>query len=149
MILIDANLLLYAYHPASAQHHASRTWLERTLSDAPLVRIAWLTVWAFLRISTNQRVFERPLSGSEAESIVSGWLDLPTVDILEPGERYWGLFHRLMRESQAVGPLVMDAALAALAIEHGATLHTTDRDFSRFPSLKWIDPLANAGGGAR
>lgn len=142
MILIDANLLLYAYHPADPHHNASRTWLEATLSAAPVVRFAWLTLWAFLRISTNRHVFEHPLSSSEAETAILAWLAQPTAGVLDPGERYWDILRRLMRDGQAVGPLVMDAALAALAIEHGATLHTTDRDFSRFPGLKWTNPLA-------
>jgi hypothetical protein len=142
VILIDANLLLYAYHPKAAQHEASRTWLEAALSGPELVRFAWLTLWAFLRIATNPRVFERPLSASEAEAIVSSWLAQPTVGVLEPGERHWEILRGLMREGQTVGPLVMDAVVAALALEHGATLHTTDRDFSRFPGLRWVNPLA-------
>ncbi len=149
MILIDANLVLYAYHPRAPEHEASKKWLEATLSDEPTVRFAWLTLWAFLRISTNPHVFERPLSVAEAEAAVSSWLAQPTAGILEPGERYWATLRRLMGEGQTVGPLVMDAALAALAIEHGATLHTTDRDFSRFPGLKWINPLAPPHGPTR
>ena len=141
MILIDANLLLYAYHPKAQQHARSRRWLEQTLSGHDLVRFAWLSLWAFLRISTNPRVFERPLSSTEAEAAVSSWLKRPNAGLLEPGERYWEILRRLMREGQATGPLVMDAALAALALEHGATLHTTDRDFARFPSLKWRNPI--------
>ena len=142
MILIDANLLLYAYHPRAREHDASRRWLEATLSGSELVRIAWLSVWAFLRLSTNPRVFERPLSVREAEAVVFSWFALPVVGVLEPGERHWEILRRLMHEGQASGPLVMDAALAALAIEHGATLHTTDRDFARFPGLKWTNPIA-------
>jgi len=87
-------------------------------------------------------VFSRPLSAPEAEAAVSAWLGQPAAGILEPGERHWEILRGLLREGQTVGPLVMDAALAALAIEHGATLHTTDRDFSRFPGLEWTNPLA-------
>jgi hypothetical protein len=143
-ILVDANLLLYAYHPRAEQHDASRAWLEATLSGPELVRFAWLTLWAFLRISTNERVFERPLSLREAEGVVSSWLAQPVAGILDPGERHWEILRGLMREGQTRGPLVMDGALAALAIEHGATLHTTDRDFSRFPGLRWRNPLTTA-----
>jgi toxin-antitoxin system PIN domain toxin len=142
MILIDANLLLYAYDPRAAQHEAGRLWLEATLSGPQLVRFAWLTMWAFLRIATNPRVFERPLSMTEAAQIVSSWLAQPSVGVLEPGERYWAILRGLAEDGQAVGPLVMDAALAALAIEHGATLCTTDRDFARFEGLTWMNPLA-------
>ena len=141
MILIDASLLLYAYHPKAERHEASRAWLEASLSGPELVRFAWLTLWAFLRITTNRRVFERPLSVPEAEEAVSRWLSRPNAGILDPGERYWSILGSLMRDGQTTGPLVMDAALAALAIEHGATLQTTDRDFARFAGLKWTNPL--------
>jgi len=141
LILVDANLLLYAYHPRAEQHEASRAWLEAALSGTELVRFAWLTLWAFLRIATNPRAFERPLSAAEAEAAVSSWLAQPMAGLLEPGERYWQILRTLIVTSQASGPLVMDAALAALAIEHGATLHSTDRDFTRFSGLKWTNPL--------
>ena len=142
MILVDANLLLYAYHPRSDQHEASRAWLERVMLGAELVRFAWLTLWAFLRISTNPRAFERPLTTNEAEATVAAWLVQPSAGILEPGDRHWDILQGLMRKGQTTGPLIMDAVLASIAIEHGAILHTTDRDFSRFPGLKWTNPLA-------
>jgi toxin-antitoxin system PIN domain toxin len=142
VILVDANLLLYAYHPRAEQHQTSRAWLEATLSGQELVRFAWLTLWAFLRVGTSSRVFERPLSTSEAEGVVSSWLAQPTVGILEPGERHWEILCGLMRGGQSTGPLVMDAVIAAIALEHGATLCTTDRDFSRFSGLRWTNPLA-------
>ena len=145
MILVDANLLLYAYHPRAEQHEKSRLWLEAALSGPELVRFASLTLWAFLRIATNPRVFERPLSTSEAAAAVSSWLALPAAGILEPGERHWATLRSLARDGQAAGPLVMDAVLAAIALERGATLCTTDRDFSRFSSLKWTNPLVASG----
>ncbi len=107
------------------------------------MRFAWLTVWAFLRISTNPRVFERPLSMAEAEGHVSSWLAQPAAGLLEPGDRHWEILRGLTHAGQTSGPLVMDAALAAIAIEHGATLCTTDRDFARFPGLRWTNPLAS------
>ena len=142
MILVDANLLLYAYNPRAVEHEASRTWLEATLSGSRLVRFAWLTLWAFLRISTNPHVFERPLSMAEAEALVSSWLAQPAAGVIEPGERHWEILQGLTRAGQTAGPLAMDAALAAIAIEHGATLCTTDRDFSRFAGLVCMNPLA-------
>ncbi|MDW6023750.1 type II toxin-antitoxin system VapC family toxin [Mesorhizobium sp. BAC0120] len=141
MILIDANLLLYAYNPRAEQHAKSKAWLEMALAGPDLVRFAWLTLWAFLRISTNPRVFERPLSAAEAEAAISSWLAQPAVSVLEPGDRHWDILCRLVRHGQATGPLVMDAVLAAIALEHGSVLCTTDRDFSRFPGLKWTNPL--------
>lgn len=142
MIIIDANLLLYAYHPRANQHEKSRVWLEAVLSDRELVRFAWLTLWAFLRISTNPRVFEHPLSISEAKTAVSSWLAQPVAGIIEPGERHWDILGEVLHHGQATGPLVMDAVIAALAIEHGATICTTDRDFARFPDVKWTNPIA-------
>jgi toxin-antitoxin system PIN domain toxin len=145
MILLDANLLLYAYNSSSTQHGASRSWLESILCGNALVRFAWVTLWAFLRISTNPRVFERPLSIADAEGAIASWLARPVAGILDPGERHWEILRRLLHDGQAIGPLVMDAVLAALAIEHGANLCTTDRDFSRFPGLDWTNPLASGG----
>jgi toxin-antitoxin system PIN domain toxin len=141
VILLDANLLLYAYHAKSPQHAPARKWLEESLSGSEPVGLCWQTVLAFVRISTNHRVFERPLAAAEAGAIVSAWLALPVVVMLAPGERYWGILNGLLTSAQVAGPLVTDAALAALAIEHGTTLCTTDRDFSRFPGLKTLNPL--------
>jgi len=141
-MLVDANLLLYAYDPHSSHHAACKSWLEATLTGPSLVRFAWITLWAFLRISTNPRVYERPLSMAEAEQAVSSWLAQPAVGILDPGERHWDILRRLTKDGQAAGSLVMDAALAALAVEHGATLYTTDRDFARFTELRWTNPVA-------
>ena len=132
MILVDANVLLYAYHSGSEHHQACRAWLERTFSGPSPVGLPWLTVWAFLRISTNPRAFERPLAMKEAVGIAASWFDVPAIRVITPGERYWEVLSRLMLEAQVFGPLVTDAALAALAIENGATVCTTDRDFARF-----------------
>jgi uncharacterized protein len=145
VILIDANLLLYAYNAKAAHHGESRAWMEAVLSGSDLVRFAWLTLWAFLRIATSPRVFDRPLSSSEAEAAISSWLAQPCAGIVDPGERHWDILCRLLREGQATGALVMDAVLAAIAIEHGATLCTTDRDFLRFPGLRWANPLVAKG----
>ena len=141
MILIDANLLLYAYDSSSEHHTRARSWLENILSEPQLIRLAWVTILAFLRISTNRKIFENPFTISEATSIVQKWLEHPTVDLLHPSERHWTILSKLLKDGQANGPLVMDAHLAALAIEHGAKLYTTDRDFSRFDNLQVVNPL--------
>ena len=141
MILVDANLLIYAYDPDCRQHEASRRWLEDALSGAGLVRFAWLTIWAFIRISTSPHVFVRPLSAPEAHAAVASWLKRPNAGIVEPGDRHLEILGNLLRSGQAAGALVMDAALAAIAVEHGATLCSTDRDFSRFPELDWRNPI--------
>jgi hypothetical protein len=139
--LVDANLLLYAHDELSDRHAASREWFEDAIADGQ-VRFAWTTIWAFLRISTNSRASAHPLTIAQAMDIVDGWLAQPSAGILEPGERHATILAGLLRDGQITGPLVMDAALAAIAIEHGATLCTTDRDFSRFLNLDWTNPIA-------
>lgn len=141
MILVDANILLYAYHPRSPHHGRAKSWLERVFGGEELVRLSWSTLLAFVRISTNPRAFEHPLLIGEATDIVASWLDLPMVSTIEPDERYWQILRDLLVEAQISGPLVSDAALAALALEHGASLCTSDRDFSRFHGLKLLNPL--------
>jgi len=141
MILIDANVLLYAYDPSSPHHRAARDWLETTLSKPENIGLTWLTLLAFVRISTSPRPLEHPLSTAEAVAIVSDWLERPMVTIPNPGERHWEILRALMTKGQAHGPLIMDAHLAALAIEHGGTLATSDRDFTRFPGLRILNPL--------
>jgi uncharacterized protein len=141
MILIDANLLLYASDIASVQHQAARRWLENTLSGDEPAALSWAAVLAFLRVGTNPRVRRDAFSIAEALAIVAGWLERPTVTLLNPGERHWEILQDLMARGQARGPLITDAHLAALTIEHGATLATTDRDFARFPGLKFFNPI--------
>jgi hypothetical protein len=142
VILIDANILLYAYVPSSKYHEPARAWLETTFSKPDPVGLSWATILAFLRISTTTRVLEHPFSAAEAAGIVSGWLESPFVTIPIPGEPHWQILRELITKGQAHGPLITDAHLAALAIEHGATLATTDRDFTRFPGLRILNPLA-------
>jgi toxin-antitoxin system PIN domain toxin len=140
VILVDANVLLYAYHPRAEQHDRCRTWVERAFSGEEPVAIAWVTLLAFVRISTNPRVFEQPLLAGEALAAVASWLERPSVSVLEAGEACWEIFRHLVVDAQVTGPLVMDAFLAALALENGATLATTDRDFTRFPKLELVNP---------
>ncbi len=141
MIVADANLLLYAYDEASPHHAGARSWLERSLSAGELFGLSWQTITAFVRIVTNPRAFANPMSIEEAVRVVDDLLAHPAVVILTPGERHWTIFRGFLSEGQAVGPLAMDAHIAALATEHGAVLCTTDRDFTRFPGLKFLDPL--------
>ncbi len=143
MILTDANLLLYAYNRDAAEHDAARRWLEGQLSAPDIFCLSWQTITAFLRISTNARAFAQPFTIAEATSTVAEWLERPQVVILTPGERHWEVLSNLMAIGQASGPLVMDAHLAALSIEHGCVLATTDRDFARFPDLQTTNPLAS------
>lgn len=145
MIVVDANLLLYAYDSSAAHHPRARRWLEDAFSGAEQVRLPWAVVLAFVRISTHPRVLSRPLPIAEATSIVDEWLGLPNVETLDPTDRHWEIIRDLMRDAQIRGPLVTDAHLAALAIEHGATLCTNDRDFRRFQGLRLAFPLVEPG----
>ena len=142
MILIDTNLLIYAYDTSSRWNRVAREWLEESISGEQPICLSWQTVLAFLRITTDSRIFERPRLIADAVGIVNTWFDRPAVRLVGPTERHWAILGRLLPEAQVRGPLVMDAHLAALAIEHGATLFTSDRDFSRFPELKVVYPLS-------
>lgn len=140
MKLLDANILLYAYDSESSQHFTCRTWLEAVFNAEETIALPWQTILAFVRIATNPRAVHRPLTGSEACGIVDSWLQRPNIVVLESGERFWEIFRAQMVEAQVTGPLVTDTALASLALEHGATLCSTDRDFRRFRALKLLDP---------
>ena len=142
MILLDVIVLLYAYDARAEGHAKARQWLEDALTEGQPVRLAWATILAFLRITTNPRILANPLLASEAVAIVNEWLAYSFVAILNPGERHWSILTKLMADAQVRGPLVTDAHLAALAIEHGAQVCTTDRDFTRFTGLRLINPLA-------
>ena len=141
MTLVDANLLIYAHDSASAHHELARRWLETTFSGSEQIGLTWMVVLAFVRITTSPRPLEHPFSIAEAVELVAGWLERPTVALVHPGERHWEILRNLLVEGQAPGSLVMDAHLAALAVEHGATLATTDKDFTRFPGLRVFNPL--------
>ena len=140
MIIVDANVLLYAYNVASEHHARCRDWLEATLSGTEPVGLPWQTVLAFIRIATHPRVFQRPLPAHEAIAVVDEWFACPQVTVVEPSGGYWALLKRQLVDAQVTGALVTDAALAALALEHGAKLCTTDRDFTRFRGLKLSSP---------
>ncbi len=142
MILIDANLLLYAYNSSFDRHTAARTWLEDAVSGPEPVGLAWLTILAFVRIATNTRAFEFPLTVDEATAAVTEWIEHPNVDIAVETPFHWTTLTRLVTEHRLRGPAVMDAHLAALALDYGATLCTTDRDFERFTNLRVLNPLA-------
>jgi toxin-antitoxin system PIN domain toxin len=141
MILADANLLIYAYDSSSPFHERARAWLESILSGDEVVLLPWASILAFVRITTNPRAFTAPLTVEEAASIVSAWLALAGVRAVGPTERHWEVLERMLVDGQARGPLASDAHLAALTVEHGAVLYTTDRDFARFDGLRVTNPL--------
>lgn len=142
MILVDANILLYASNAEADQHAESRNWLDSKLDGAAPVGLPWPSLLAFLRIATNARAFRRPLTMAAAWGQVSTWLAAETVWTPEPTERHAAVLGDLLAQAGVHGNLVPDAHLAALAIEHGLTLCSTDGDFARFPGLAWLDPLS-------
>ena len=141
MILVDANILLYAEDQLNPQHEIARQWWDAQLSGGAPVCLAWSVLCAFIRIGTNPRVFERPLTLNQAVTRVQSWLDQPCTRIVTSTERHWAVLQGLLIEGQALGNLVSDAHLAALAVQHGCTLMSTDGDFARFAKLKWTNPL--------
>lgn len=148
MILVDANILLYAEDSLNPRHRQARAWWDERLSGGDPVCLCWMVLSAFIRIGTNPRAFERPLSLEQALARVQSWLDQPCVKIIHPTARHWTVFRQLLLDGQAVANLVTDAHLAALAIEHGCELMSTDADFARFPKLTWKNPLASRGAGS-
>ena len=141
MILVDANLLIYAYSSNFAQHATARDWFDSQINGLTRVGLPWASLLAFLRVITNPRIFPRPLPMAKAWDQVSGWLACETVWVPAPTERHAGVLATLLAQPGVHGNLVPDAHLAALAIEHGLTLCSADGDFARFSSLRWINPL--------
>ena len=141
MKLLDLNILLYATNRDSPRHPAAKAWLESMLSGEESIAIPWVVVLGFLRIATSRQVLPRPISADEAITVVHGWLAQPPVIALNPGDEHWRVLTRLLSDAGSAGNLTTDAHLAALAIEHGAELCSTDTDFARFPHLRWLNPL--------
>jgi hypothetical protein len=106
-----------------------------------LIGLPWQVVWAFLRLTTSARIFANPLLMEQAVAIAQQWMDLKQVRLLSPGERHWNLLQQMLKEGQVRSALTADAELAAITIEHGGVLYTNDRDFARFPGLRWVNPL--------
>jgi toxin-antitoxin system PIN domain toxin len=142
MILPDVNVLIYAFRPDSTHHEVCRAWLERVLRSNSRFGIAPLTLAAVIRITTNRRPFEEPSSVEQACRFCDYILDQPHCQLIEPRERHWGIFTSLIIETETRGRRVTDAWYAALAIEWGCEWITLDRDFARFPGLRWSLPGA-------
>jgi toxin-antitoxin system PIN domain toxin len=140
-MLLDANVLLYAVHARAEQHRAAAAWLTEQLNGARRVGFPWQSLTSFLRISTHPRAFERPLPAATAWDRVSDWLATPVAWIPQPGPAYREILRELLTTYDVRGNLVPDAVLAALAIEHGVSLVSTDTDFARFRDLRWENPL--------
>ncbi len=144
MDLLDVNVLVYAHHPDASNHAVYRSWLEGLVAAEGPFAISDLVLSGFLRVVTNPRIFTRPTNIDTALSAASRLREQPNCVQIEPGGRHWGIFYRLCAAVGARGGLVADAYFAALAIESGSEWITTDRDFSRFPGLRWRHPLEPA-----
>jgi uncharacterized protein len=140
---VDANILLYAEDSLSEHHAAARSWWDEQLSGSAPVALCWPVLTAFIRIGTNPRLHQRPLTLKEAMERVQSWLDQPCVQLIQPTEAHWAVLQQMLRAGNATANLVSDAHLAALAVEHNCVLHSTDSDFARFRGLKWKNPVAN------
>jgi hypothetical protein len=141
MILLDVNLLVYAHDETSRHHHQTRQWWEKQLNGPQLIGLSWVGLLGFIRLLTNPRIYRNPYPPAEILAIVGTWLEQPHVKIIHPSEEHFTLLAGLIRQIGTAGNLTTDAHLAALAIERGLILQTTDTDFARFPGLKWNNPL--------
>ncbi len=142
MILVDANLLVYAKFADLPQHPPARRWLEEQLNSRVRLGLPWASAVAFLRLATNPRLFGRPLEMGAAWAQVAEWLRHPRVWVPQPTDEHAVVLGELLEATRATANLVPDAHLAAIAIQHGLTLCSADSDYARFPGLKWSNPLA-------
>jgi toxin-antitoxin system PIN domain toxin len=139
--LPDINLLIYAADETTIQHERAVEWVEDTLSGTETVAFAWPVLTGFVRVITNPRALRHPWDVEQALEVVGGWLAQPPVIVVHPTDRHLAVLRDLLVPLGTAGNLTSDAHLAAVAIEHGATLYSSDNDFSRFPGLRWSDPL--------
>jgi toxin-antitoxin system PIN domain toxin len=142
MMIVDANLLLYAKHASFPEHERSRAWLDDRLNGGDRVGLPWESLLAFLRLSTNSRLFPRALSIGVAWAQVQEWLALPSTWVPVATEAHEEILGALLAPGGITPKLVMDAHLAALALEHGLVLCSADGDFGRFTGLRWENPIA-------
>lgn len=141
MILPDVNILIYAHNLRAPQHQKAHQWWNRCLEGNDGVAMAWVVLLGFVRITTHPQIFERPLPVDEALGRVEEWLNLPQVHLIHPPQTHFQTWSAMLKPLGSAGNLTTDAHLAALAIERGLVLHSTDADFARFPGLKWRNPL--------
>lgn len=140
MILVDANVLLYAVNEDDERHDLAREWLDAALSGAARVGFAWVVLLAFVRLATRRQIFPSPLTVGTALDRVDDWLAQPSAVVVEPGPGHARTLRRVLEESGATGNLTTDAYLAALALQHRAAVVTFDTDFARFDGLRWFSP---------
>jgi uncharacterized protein len=141
VILVDANLLIYAIDSSSPNHARARPWLEQILSGIVPVGLPWIVILAFVRLTTRPGILYRPMSLADAVAYVDSWLEQPCVEIVAPGEHHWRIFSRLIEAVGTAGNLTSDAHIAALALERGARIYSADHDFARFAGVDHVNPL--------
>ncbi len=141
MKLPDVNLLLYAIDEDSPHFERAGAWVEAMFGGTETVALAWAVVLAFIRLTTKPQLVTRPFTVDEALDVVDGWLSRPNVVVVHPTDRHGRILRELLAPLGAGGNLTTDAHLAALSLEHGAELCSSDADFSRFPGVRWHDPL--------
>ena len=142
MILVDANILLHAHLSSHDEHPRMRNWLDTQLGGATRVGLPWESLMAFARIATNPRLYPRPQTVPGAWDQIRAWMNCPSVWIPQPTDHHADILGEMIALPGMTSKLVVDAHLAALAIEHGLTLCSSDPDFARFPKLRWFNPLA-------
>lgn len=142
MKIVDLNILLYAVNEDAPLHARARAWWEKTLAGEEQVGLGWIVLLGFLRLSTQPAVLPHPLKVDQAAAVIDEWLEQPSCVVAQPGDRHWSILKELLGSSGTAGNLTTDAHLAALALEHDATLCSTDRDFARFSRLRYENPLA-------
>ena len=140
MRLVDANILIYAVNEADDRHAAARNWLDTALSGTEAVGFAWVSVLAFLRLTTKVGLFPQPLPVADAVSLVRAWLAQPPSVVVEPTTRHLDVLAGLLMTVGTGGNLTNDAHLAALGVEHDAEIVTYDSDFGRFAGVRWASP---------
>lgn len=140
MRVVDANVLVYAVNADAREHPTARSWLEDRLSGGEAVGFAWVVLLAFVRVATRAAVLSTPLRPAKAFDYVEEWLAQPPATVLHPTARHLAVLRGLLEPLGTAGNLTTDAHLAALTVEHGATLVSFDRDFGRFPGLRWRHP---------
>jgi toxin-antitoxin system PIN domain toxin len=146
MKLVDANLLVYSVNESAPQHELARKWLEETLAGDETVGFAWIVLMGFLRLTTRAPIFPKPLPTGKVLDLMELWLDQPCATIVHPGERHFEILRKLLLPFGTAGNITTDAHLAAIAIEHGAEVCSTDADFGRFADVRWRNPLAGPKG---
>lgn len=140
MLLVDANVLLYAVNAQAREHDRANKWLNEALSAPESVGLSWVVLLAFIRIATMPAVFPSPLDPEQAGELVESWVSAPSATVVEPTARHLPLLRGLLAEAGTAGNLVSDAHLAALALEHDATVASFDRDFGRFSGVRSLVP---------